>query len=243
MKKFLIVFVLIIGHFSSNSQVPDNQLEVTGFAEVEIDPDIIVLRIATESVGINSDRYKKILSDEKELKKFIQSAGIDTSSFRLDNFTSISTMVKSPPGISSIKITKSYTFHINKAGQLDDIFKKCAQLGYENIHIVRIDHSEIEKIQNELLKKAAQSARQKAEILAENFQIKLKNVTSINEKIGFETNKDPKYCHSGSQNDPQSADRILYHPYETWKYGDNPSKLKLRLAKSVSVKYNTTPID
>ncbi|WP_238554954.1 SIMPL domain-containing protein [Chryseobacterium sp. P1-3] len=62
LKHFLLIGVLTLGSFINAQEVKKNAIEVTGVAEMEVEPDEI-----TFSIGIKADNKNDLADNEKEI--------------------------------------------------------------------------------------------------------------------------------------------------------------------------------
>lgn len=71
LKHFLLIGILTLGSFASAQEVKKNGIEVTGVAEMEVEPDEIIF-----SIGIKADNKNDLADNEKKLFEILKSAGV-----------------------------------------------------------------------------------------------------------------------------------------------------------------------
>ena len=168
--KQIFIFILTLVSLSSFAQVgtknsiEQNYIEVTGEAEMEIDPDEIYIQII-----INEKEYKgnKSLEEiEKEMIRKLEELDIDVSEDLLIK-DMVSNFRKYWIVGSAINFMKEYQLIVDKANTAGLVFRELESVGISNISIEKIEHSEIEKYRREVKVKAIKEAREKAVSLTE----------------------------------------------------------------------------
>ena len=234
MIKHLILTVLImpIMVFGQVSNI-ENLITVVGFANLEIEPDIIILGMSTKE----TEKLKKESSTvtmENNITLFLESIGIKPNNFTLDRYDA-----NSPNSLSASKfrLIKSYKLTIDKVNLLDTIIIKCVEYGIDNIYVQRIDHSKIDSLQNILLIEALKSAKDKAKVIAENMNITLGKVRSVNESYKIAETKND---YNNYANNDYKLEEIVIFGYGTQlkgRVGSTISVQKLDLSKTIIAKF------
>jgi len=168
MKKIWLMLFLIItaivayGQDGSKNFIDKNYIEVIGHAEKQITPDEIYLKILINEKDIKG---QSLASIEKLMIEKFKEMGIDISKqLEIKDFSSNFKnywIIK-----SDIILTKEYQLLVYNAKTAGNVFIEMEKLGISNISIEKVDHSEIEKIKQEIKIDAIKSAKEKACALA-----------------------------------------------------------------------------
>ena len=107
----------------------------------------------------------------------------------------------------------------------------------QNIYVSKIDHSQIDKLRNDLLAKALISAKGKADIIAKTMGVLLGKVSMVNESYKLVSNRQDSY-----NNDLYALDEVVMTGYaagysKSARTGSTITLEKLHLSKTVIVKY------
>jgi uncharacterized protein YggE len=236
MKKYFLLLALFPIFALAQTSEKDNSITVIGISELEIEPDLITLSMSikeTENVKKESD----VVTLENKFIKFLSSLQIPKDNFTIDRFYAREQV--SLTGSSKFKQSKVYKLIIPSALLLDTIVTKCFELGLENVYVAKIDHSKIDSLKNDLLSKAIQSAKSKAEIIASNMGVNLGKVTMVNESYKLVADRSDLYYDR-----PFAMEEVVVTGYGsgTSRYNSqrNSSTInleKLHLSKSVIAKF------
>ena len=176
MKKLISTLLLTIhiligyGQDSGKNFIDQNYIEVTGYAEKQITPNRIYLKILINEKDIKGQTLDQI---EKSMIVKLQEIGIDVSKdLVIEDF--ISNFKNYWILKSDILLIKEYQLLVYEAKTAGQVFTELEKLGISNISIDRLDHSEIEKFRQEVKVDAIKSAKEKANALA----------TAINQEAG-----------------------------------------------------------
>ena len=162
----------------SQLQTQDNFITVAGYAESEVEPDVIVLSMSAKETE-NSKDESSTAKMEISIMKFLKSIGIKSENFSLDRYN-----VNSRYSITSttkIKFNKSYNLIFNNISQLDTIMTKCLESGMENLSIQQLNYSKRDSLENVILENALKSAQNKAQIIGKTLNAKAGKIYSVNE--------------------------------------------------------------
>lgn len=233
MKKYLILIALIPLMIFGQTSNQDKLITVVGFADLEIEPDIIVLGMSAKETE-NSKKESSTVIMENNISQFLKSIGINPSNFTLDRFNANTQY--SFTSATKFKLNKFYKITVDKVNLLDTIIVKCLEYGMDNIYVQRIDHSKIDSLQNVLLVSALKSAKNKAQIIADNINVKLGNASSVNESFKIVGNKNDYYNYLN--NDFRLEDVVIGYGYKSKsRIGSTISIEKLNLSKTIIVKF------
>jgi uncharacterized protein len=232
MREFILIITLI--PLFAFGQINDgkNIITVIGTANTEIEPNWILLSMTAKETE-STKKESEIVKMENSFLGFINSLGLDSNDFFIDRYSANSKISYS--STSKLKMNKSYGLKIENIKLLDTIIIKCFDLGLDNIAINQIGHSNIDSIQNSVLKTALKSARIKADLIAKEMEINLGKVVSVDETFKMINNQ------SGSIdfNDYQ-LDNILsigYGVQAKSRIGSSLNFQKIQVSKTVIVKY------
>jgi uncharacterized protein YggE len=230
MKKYLLLLTLI--PLISFGQITNEKtITVIGISEMDIDPDIITLSMTVKETE-NTKKESDIVNLENELLEFLASLGIDKSNLTVNRYTA-----RDQIG-SKFKQDKSYNLIIPKSSLVDTIVAKSIEVGMDNLYISKIDHSKIDLLRNELLVKALEVAKTKADIIAKQMGISLGKVSMVNEQFRLVNERQDNYNNSSSY----LLGEVTITGYGSGRSGTSRSSStisleKLHLSKTVIVKY------
>jgi len=233
MKKYLVLAALMplmaFGQFAN----VDKMITVVGFADLEIDPDIIVISMSVRD-SENSKKENSTVTMENNIVRFLESIGIKPDNFTLDRYN---TNTQSGFFSSTKMINKSYKITIDKVDLLDTTIVKCMEYGMNNIHVQRVGHSKIDSLQNMLLVNALKSAKDKAKVIADNMDVTLGKANSINENFSIVGNRNDSYNYTN--NDFRLVEDVVVVGYGIPKKGTIGaiSIQKLNLSKTIIAQF------
>lgn len=159
----LSLFILTcFGQEAGKNFIDQNYIEVTGYAEKEITPDKIYIRIYINEKEIKGKNLEEI---EKSMIDKLKDIGIDVSKDLvikdfLSNFRNYWMLKK------DIVFTKEYQLLVSDANTAGKVFIELEKIGISNISIERLDNSEIKKFRQEVKIEAIKSAKEEANSLA-----------------------------------------------------------------------------
>lgn len=229
MKKYLLLLTLI--PLISFGQVTNEKtITVIGISEMDIEPDLITLSMTVRETE-NTKKESDIVNLENKIVKFLTSIGIDNSNFTVNRY-----VAREQIG-SKFKQDKSYNLIIPIPSLLDTIVAKCIEVGMDNLYVSKIDHSQIEILRNDLMVKALNAAKIKAEIIAKEMGISIGKVSMVNESYKIVGDRQDNY-----NNAFYALEDVFITGYGV--RGETPARSsstinleKLHLSKTVIVKY------
>ena len=232
MKKYLILTTLmmplmLLGQATYNIE---SVITVVGVAELEVEPNIIVLGMSARETE-NSKKESSAVTMENNITQFLKSIGIKHDSFTVDKYNT-----STKYGSSKFRSNKSYQITIDKVSLLDTVVVKCMEYGMDNVYVQRVEHSEADSLQNILLVKAVESAKNKAKVIAENMNVTLGKVSGVNER--FETVKARGDYYNHTSND-YKLEEVVVVAYGTSnsRIGSTISAKKLAFSKTIIAKF------
>lgn len=165
---FLIlpIFFIAASAYAQEPQPKDPFIEVTGRADIEVEPNEIYLLIRLKEFEEN--RQKTTLEQlDKDFLNAMKSAGIDKNRILLaDAGSNLGRIGKKDKDAFR---SKAYQIKLTSATELEKVIEKLEPVQVELADVTRLSHSDIEKINQDLKVKALQAARSKAELLIKSI--------------------------------------------------------------------------
>ena len=160
MKRFTILFVALFASVAVFAQQAENYIQVNGFAEKEVIPNEIYLAITLDES--DSKGRQAIELQRKQMISALKAIGIDTN-----KSLSISDLSSSYYKRGTSLAVAQYQLKLSTSQQVIAVYDALGQLGISNINIVRVTHTDIERLKSECRKEAMVNARTIASELAE----------------------------------------------------------------------------
>lgn len=183
-KLILLAFLLVAITAVAQDENNKRYIEVNGVAEMEIEPDEIIVNITIEEYWKEEFEKKKDFEDyknkiplaqiEDELIKNLRKAGIDKNDIVVKNMGNY-WRYRGKEFLFSKQLEVDVTdlSKINKLMQLADA------KGIKSMHIAELKHSDMDKFKKEVKIQALQNAREKAKYLLESIGAELGEVQTI----------------------------------------------------------------
>lgn len=169
MKSKLLIFILFAIPVVASAQEPpqkDPYIEVTGRADIEIEPNEIFLLIRLKEFEEN--RQKTALEQlDKDFLNALKQAGIDRSRLELADVGSSLDKIRKKEKDAFRE--KTYQLKLTSATELEKVIVSLEPVKVDFVDIIRLSHSDIEKINLDLKVRALQAAKAKAELLAKSI--------------------------------------------------------------------------
>ncbi len=167
MKRTLLLitalFLFFAGMAQEKNYIDFNYIEITGKAQTEVAPDEIYLNII---INEKDNKGKVSLEkQEKEMFKKLTALGIDLEK----NMTVLdmnSFYEKYILKRNKILLTKSYILKVGSADMTAKAFAALEEAGISDVSIAKTALSNIEKVRDQVMEKAAINAKEKAILLA-----------------------------------------------------------------------------
>lgn len=229
--KYLILLLLILPS-ALFGQADSNTITVIGTAHREIEPDWITLGMSARETE-NTRKESDVVIMENVILDFLKSLGLSPKAFSVDRYSANTKYSYSPA--SKFKLSKSYILKIENVDLLDTIIAKCFDSGIDNIFVNQVGHSQIDSIQNLVLRDALISARGKAELISETTGVELGPVASVNESYHLINNQPGSYVY-----DDFRLNEVVVVGYGSGRSrsGSSVSFQKITVNKTVVLKYN-----
>ncbi|OCA72928.1 SIMPL domain-containing protein [Chryseobacterium arthrosphaerae] len=167
LKHFLLIGILTLGSFVNAQEVKKNAIEVTGVAEMEIEPDEIIF-----SIGIKADNKNDLADNEKKLFETLKSAGVKNEDIK---FKSMYQNIYS----KTAKFTKNYQFKAGTKANIAKIFEDLNQKWVSSLNIAEVKNTKIADFRKAVKINALKAAKEKADYLLESMGKKTGNAIEI----------------------------------------------------------------
>lgn len=164
----ILIFSLLLPAFSHSQELSSNKnfIEVSGVAEMEIEPNEIYLLVKLQEFEENREKTSLEKLDQEFLTA-IKDAGIDRKGLQLADVGSV--LGKLRRRDKDAFREKTYQVKLTSASELERVITKLESVKIGHADIIRVDHTDIEKLKIDLKVKALQAARTKAETLIKSI--------------------------------------------------------------------------
>ena len=175
MRQTLIVLsAMLISVFAGRAESNSNpHIEVTGSATINIVPDRITLEIGMEEYYkpkvFGDSTIVKLADIEKTVRKTLREAGVPDSLIIVSDLGNYRNRDIS----ATFLMAKRLSATVFDFSQIDKISEKLDRKGITSFNVVKIDNSDISRYNRQGLKAALDAAREKAEFIAENENLKI----------------------------------------------------------------------
>lgn len=166
---FLLIGLLTFGSLINAQETKKNFIEVTGVAEMEVEPDEIIF-----NVGIKGDNKNQLADNEKLLFETLKNNGVKNEDIK---FKSMYQNVYSKTKI----FTKNFQFKISKKTDMSGLFEGLNQKWVSNINIAEIKNTKIADFRKTVKINALKAAKEKADYLLESIGKKVGTPLEITE--------------------------------------------------------------
>ncbi|WP_106916621.1 SIMPL domain-containing protein [Chryseobacterium aurantiacum] len=167
LKHFLLIGILTLGSFVNAQEVKKNAIEVTGVAEIEVEPDEIIF-----SIGIKADNKNDLADNEKKLFDILKNAGVKNEDIK---FKSMYQNIYS----KTAKFSKNYQFKANAKSNISKIFEDLNQKWVSSLNISEVKNTKIADFRKAVKINALKAAKEKADYLLESMGKKTGNAIEI----------------------------------------------------------------
>jgi uncharacterized protein YggE len=169
LRHFLLIGLLTFGSLINAQEIKKNSIEVTGVAEMEVEPDEIIFNI-----GIKGDNKNQLADNEKLLFETLKNNGVKNEDIK---FKSMYQNIYSKTKI----FTKNFQFKINKKTDMSSLFEGLNQKWVNNINIAEIKNTKIADFRKTVKINALKAAKEKADYLLESIGKKVGTPLEITE--------------------------------------------------------------
>jgi len=165
---FLLSFTLIgfVAAAQPESFKGEHFIEVTGTAQSEIEPNEITVQVRLREFEENREKVALEKLDQDFLNA-LKNAGIDRK--RLELADAGSSLGKLGKKDKDAFRQKTYQLKLTSAGELEKFVEKLEPVKVDLFSIIRLYHSDLEKIKLDLKVSALQAARNKADVMVKSI--------------------------------------------------------------------------
>lgn len=219
LKHFLLIGFFALGSFVQAQDLKKNAIEVTGVAEMEVEPNEIVF-----SIGIKADNKNELADNEKKLFDILKNAGVNHEDIK---FKSMYQNIYS----KTTRFTKSYQFKASAKSNLSKIFEDLNQKWVNSLNIAEIKNTKIADYRKAVKINALKAAKEKADYLLESMGKKTGNIIEIVEIEDYTSDTVMPVAYKGRMNSIQleMADASVDYSF------DNIENIKLKY--SIKTRY------
>lgn len=153
-------------------------IKVRGEAELEIEPNVIVLSIQLSEYTVAGNRVKSLEEIDSDFLKVVDASGLDEDDIVVSRVSSSAYQTKRKRNVYD---TKTYEITFKGHKRLLDFTGRLGDVDINHMYITRLTHSDIDQLNIELKKQAFQNAKIKARELVEHAGDELGWVISIEE--------------------------------------------------------------
>ncbi len=169
LKHLLLVGIFAAGSLMNAQEVKKNAIEVTGVAEMEVEPDEIIFNI-----GIKADNKNQLADNEKLLFETLKNDGVKNEDIKFKS-------MYQNPSSKTIKFTKSFQFKVNTKTNVSKLFEDLNQKWVSNLNIAEIKNTKIADFRKTVKINALKAAKEKADYLLESMNKKTGTPLEITE--------------------------------------------------------------
>ncbi|MFP3835132.1 SIMPL domain-containing protein [Chryseobacterium sp. SIMBA_028] len=191
LKHFLLIGILTLGSFVNAQEIKKNAIEVTGVAEMEVEPDEIIF-----SIGIKADNKNDLADNEKKMFDILKSAGIKNEDIK---FKSMYQNIYS----KTAKFSKNYQFKANTKSNISKIFEDLNQKWVSSLNISEVKNTKIADFRKAVKINALKAAKEKADYLLESMGKKIGNAIEIVEIEDYTSDMVMSVAYKGRMNNVQ----------------------------------------
>jgi uncharacterized protein len=176
----VIAFVSLLS-MSCNSQNQEKKfIEVTGSAEIKLQPDEIVLEIILTEYNGNGKKFK--LDDiESEFYKILENNKIDTKKLVLENTNNQWYWYWYWRERQDQYLTKTINLKLNKETNFLKLSEDLKVKWVQSIRVTKTSHSDVQRIRKEIKKEAMRAAKEKATYMLESVDEEIGGLLSVEE--------------------------------------------------------------
>jgi uncharacterized protein YggE len=165
-KHFLLIGFFTLTSFANAQEVKKNAIEVTGVAEMEVEPDEVIF-----SIGIKGDSKNDLADNEKKLFEILKGNGVKNEDIKFKSMYQNIYFKKT--------YSKSYQFKVSKKTEMGNLFDNLNQKWVTNISIAEIKNTKIADFRKTVKINALKAAKEKADYLLESIGKKVGNPLEI----------------------------------------------------------------
>lgn len=167
LRHFLLIGLFVFGSMIKAQETKKNFIEVTGVAEMEVEPDEILFNI-----GIKGDNKNQLADNEKQLFEILKNNGVKNEDIK---FKSMYQNIYSKTKI----FTKNLQFKATKKTDMGNLFENLNQKWITSINIAEIKNTKIADYRKTVKINALKAAKEKADYLLESMAKRTGNPLEI----------------------------------------------------------------
>jgi uncharacterized protein len=174
---FILLFISL-NAFAQEGFRGEHFIEVTGTAEMEVDPNEITLSIRLREF---EERGSKVALEklDQQFLDALKSAGVDRK--RLELADAGSKIGKLNRREKDAFREKTYQLKVTGGAELEKLLEKIEDVKVDQVVITRVHHTELEKMKLDLKVKALQAAKSKAELLLKSVNGEMGKILMVRE--------------------------------------------------------------
>ncbi len=153
LKHLLLAGIFVAGSLMNAQEIKKNFIEVTGVAEMELEPDEIIFNI-----GIKADNKNQLADNEKLLIETLKKSGIKNEDIK---FKSMHQNLY----LKTTRFTKSFQFKANAKTNISKLFEDLNQKWVSNLNIAEVKNTKIADFRKTVKINALKAAKEKADYL------------------------------------------------------------------------------
>jgi uncharacterized protein len=180
---FFLFFAMSLMAYSQSSEKnlnDQNYIEVVGKAELEVEPDLIYLKIAISDKDIKSQQNLEDL--EGLIKTKLTEIGVDiTKDFYVKDF--VSNFKSYFLSKTEVVLKKDYQLIVHDAKTLQKVFLELQKMDISNVSIQMVDNSKMDQYHKEVKSNAIKAAKAKAIYLTSSIDQSIGRAFFIQELV------------------------------------------------------------
>lgn len=179
--KLIVVALVSILSMSCNCQNQERKfIEVTGSAEIKLQPDEIVVEIILTEYNDNGKKFK--LDDlESEFYTILENNKIDTKKLILENTNNQWYWYWYWHDRQDQYLTKTINLKLNKETDFLKLSEDLKVKWVQSIRVTKTSHSDVQRIRKEIKKEAMRAAKEKATYMLESVGEEIGGLLSVEE--------------------------------------------------------------
>ncbi|MFL9833439.1 SIMPL domain-containing protein [Chryseobacterium terrae] len=219
LKHLLLVGIFAAANLVNAQEIKKNVIEVTGVAEMEVEPDEIIFNI-----GIKADNKNQLADSEKVLFETLKNNGVKNEDIK---FKSMYQSLYS----KTTKLTKNFNFKVNAKTNVTKLLEELNQKWVSNLNIAEIKNTKIADFRKTVKINALKAAKAKADYLLESIGKKTGDAIEITEIEDYMSDSILPIAYKSKMANVQleSADQNMDYSF------DNIENIKLKY--SIKTKY------
>lgn len=164
MKRFIVLAAVALLALPAAAQAPENEafpsyIQVNGRAEKEVAPDEFYLSIVIDER--DSKGKISVESQQRDMIAALKRLGVDVEKqLKVANLSS--EFFKKKTAVATAK----YQLQLGSAAQVSKVWQALDALGISNVSILRVSHSQLEELKEQVRVEAIRNAQQSARTLA-----------------------------------------------------------------------------